>query len=229
MSASRFTTGLALLILPASLLYDCTDFVDPEPEAARILAPADYLPLASGTRWTYEFYEGDRTLRIETVREGGDMRDLEGEGRVRFDFVYGSLEGLESATKSIYAMAASGPREFYLDGFIWRLYHEPPIVLLPEDVRSSTEWNWAGNLELEDFEGRATASLTVDGPEEVVVPAGSFSALRVRAVYDPAELVITRWYARDVGLVEIEVALGAGAGAGVRRGARLLDHSRPSE
>ncbi|MHC4473606.1 MAG: hypothetical protein ACYS99_21910, partial [Planctomycetota bacterium] len=209
-------------------LSGCREPVDPEPEAAPILRPADYLPFAAGTRWTYEFFEGDRTLRIETVREGGDVRGLEGEGRVRFDFVYGSFEELESATKSIYAMPASGPREFYLDAFMWRIYHEPPIPLLPEEVRPAAEWTWSGQLEIEDFEGRASARLTLGGPEEVVVPAGTYSAVRVRAVYDPADLVITRWYARGVGLVKLAVVLGTEAEAGVRRGARLLAYSKPS-
>ena len=176
--------------------------------------PGEYVALEAGRRWTYEVFEGEQSRRIAMIAVDGDVRELDGR-RTDYDFVFGTLDTMDHmGTKSIYAMPATGPREFYFDGWDWRLGHEPPVVLVS---RGDREWNWEGTLEFDDFEGPARATLRMDGPVSVVVPAGAFDAYRIRAIYEPCDLAITRWFVRGVGLVRMDVKSD-----GIDRGVRLL-------
>jgi len=173
------------------------------PACAAPAAKGEWLPFAEGTRWTYAVRTADEAVTVHMVCEGGDVRTLDG-ADTRYEFVYGRPEHMgHDATKSIYAMAPDGPREFYFDGFALRLLHDPPLPLLPAGVKA---WTWTGTLGLGNDERAAIAHVTVEGPETVTVPAGTFRALRVRAEYDAPVHAITRWYARGVGLVRMEIA-----------------------
>ena len=167
----------------------------------------DYLPFAEDARWTYAVVRDSQAFDLEVVAEGGDVRELGGE-RVRFQFAYGTPAGEEhDITKSIYAMPASGPREFYLDAMTWALFHDPPIPLLPAgaELHAGPSWPWEGRVEFAEVEEASRATSTLLGFVDVRVPAGSYRALHTHTVYQPSGLQVSRWMVRGIGLVKVEV------------------------
>ena len=187
--------------------------------------PADYLPFEVGRTWVYEITD-DRgaVFRLSTELKGGDVRSMQGEERVRFMFVYGTpANANHDITKSIYALPSTGPCEYYFDAMTWSLWHKPPIPLLPPVVAVGNEIAWLGKVEYDDDEIEATAQVRVDGIETVATPSGAIETVRTRTVYKSVPLVVTRWFARGVGLVKMEMQV-----AGTTTSARLLSYAPPA-
>ena len=189
--------------------------------AAQPLPPDGWFPLADGTRWVYEVRNGERVERHDMKATGGDVRTLEG-AEVPYRFVYGRPPWADhDITKSIYAVPEAGAREFYLDASAWSLWHDPPVALLPPRPAVGAAWAWEGRFEYEAGERDASAAMTVEALEEIEVPAGRFSALRVRSTYDDG-VVVVRWFARGVGCVRLDVEGGSRP-----RGMKLVEYALP--
>jgi hypothetical protein len=185
----------------------------------------DYLPFEKGRIWVYEISDpSGKVFRLSAKVEGGDVRSLNGEDGVRYQFVYGTPAGKRhDVTKSIYALPRAGPCEYYFDAMRWALWHNPPIPLLPADIVVGREISWQGLVEYGDEEIKATARIRVEGIESVDTSTGVLETVRTRTVYDALALDVTRWFARGVGLVKMEVREGT-----VAVGVRLLSHAAPA-
>jgi len=149
-----------------------------------------YLPLDVGRRWTYEVrIEGYEPFVLATELKGGDVRDLDGAGRVFFPMVYGTRPGGDpDVTKSVYALAPDGPREFCFDALWWSVEHDPPIPLTRDAA-------WEGTVRLGSGAVETTARVRVEerGGE-----------LRATTTYAGAPLVIARTFRRGAGMTRFE-------------------------
>ena len=185
----------------------------------------EYLPFEIGRTWVYEITD-DRgaVFRLSTELKGGDVRSMQGKERVRFMFVYGTPAGIDhDITKSIYALPCTGPCEYHFDAMNWSLWHKPPIPLLPPVVAVGNEVAWQGKVKYDDEELGAAAQVRVDGIETMETPSGALEIVRTRTVYKSVPLIVTRWFARGIGLVKMEMET-----AGTTTSARLLSHSAPA-
>jgi len=191
--------------LPLLFLIGCATAVEHR--------PADYLPFEIARSWVYEIEDGSGSpFELSTQVLGGDIRDLADEEGVEFQMVYGRPKGAEhDITKSIYALASAGPREFYFDAMNWSLQHDPPIVLIPVDGESA----WTGTVALSREGVETRALVRVEGTENLKIGTKTVEVVRVRTTYSGSELVVTRWFARGIGLVKMEV-LGTSRTLGVR-------------
>lgn len=164
-------------------------------------------PFEPGRRWTYTARWVGRSWLVDATRNGGDVRELDGE-QVDYDFVYADLDDeMRDVMKSIYAMAPAGPREFYVDAFHVRLEHEPPVPILPpEEPAPGQTWTWTGSL-MTSFREKTTHELTttlrVIGVEEVATRDGPRKAVRIDETAQ--DLRISRWFAPGVGMARLEV------------------------
>jgi hypothetical protein len=75
---------------------------------------------------------------------------------------------------------------------------------------------WGGELSSRDTERKAVLEFTAEDEEEVVVPAGTYKARRVRMIgredgKDEKGIELTMWLAPDVGEVKRTVKLFRGA------------------
>ena len=194
----RYLRARMFRLLPLVILIGC---------AGRIHgSPADYLPFEVNRSWVYEIEDGTgKPFELSTRVLGGDLRDLADEQKVVFQMVYGRPDDSDhDITKSIYALALAGPREFCFDAMTWKLEHEPPIVLFPVDGDAP----WTGTVLLNRTGHVATARVCVDATERVKLADLTVEAVRVRTTYDGAPFAITRWFARGVGLVKMELLDG---------------------
>jgi hypothetical protein len=196
--------------------------------ASEPIDPASYLPMEEGRSWTFEVREGGRRFRLRHVQQGGDVRELEPFGRIRYDFTYGTPEGEDhEMSKSIWARTPGSPRLYYFDAFTWSSWFDPPLPILPDEPRVGSEWTWAGKVDFDyPDEVPSTARLTIVAEEEVEVPAGRFRAIRVEQVHEDPPVRVTRWLAPGVGLVrEVQVLRGADGGE-ERRSVELTEWSK---
>ncbi len=183
---------------------------------------ADYLPFEDGRTWVYEISTTDAgTYSLSNKSIGRDVRSLHDEERVVFKFVYGTPAGMDQdITKSIYALRAVGPCEYYFDAMTWALWHDPPIPLIPAGVAVGSEVDWAGKVEFDANKTPARARILVDARERLETPAGLLDTLRVQTSYEGRELEVTRWFARGIGMVRVEAR-----GEGQTSSAALVSHS----
>jgi hypothetical protein len=87
-------------------------------------------------------------------------------------------------------------------GRSWRI--DPPACLLKLPHEDGARWKYRVKAQPGGLAG-AEATNTAHGPEEVVVPAGKYQAIRVeyRGTRDSKEEAATFWYAPGVGLVKM--------------------------
>jgi len=92
---------------------------------------------------------------------------------------------------------------------------DPPMPLLKLPLATSgagSAWTWVGTFKLQAGSTPATADISVSGPEDTKVPAGSYKAykveerLHVKASPGDAATTITLWLAPNVGLVKQAVS-----------------------
>jgi hypothetical protein len=99
------------------------------------------------------------------------------------------------------------------------IFLEPPQTILPADPAPGRTWSWAGVIANDATRIDATA----EAEETVNVPAGAFTALRVRYVTKSSRGSgrAVRWFAPGVGLVKEEVEIDVKDGTPVRTRAEL--------
>ncbi|MHC4955174.1 MAG: hypothetical protein ACYTGZ_15065 [Planctomycetota bacterium] len=171
--------------------------------------------MQQGRNWVYEFTDPrGAEYRLTEELKGGDVRSLPDQERVEFRFIYGTPAGEKhDVTKSIYAMAKDGPREYYFDAMRWSLWHDPPIPLLPAEVAVGREVRWQGKVEPDNEEIPATAVVRVESIENA-------DTVRVKTTYGALPLEVTRWFKKGVGLVRMEMRAN-----GKTMSVRLLSYS----
>ncbi len=169
--------------------------------------PAAYTPLAQGSRWTYRVTQGATAIAITYTRKGGDVRHRAGVA-VRYLFLYGdSTEMGEMQAKSIYASPGAGLEEFFVDGLLTSMQHDPPVPLMPSTM-VGTSWEWSGKLALNHNQVSSRSTLRVAARERLTVGGVAYDTLRVEERVEPDSLRITRWFAKGVGMLRLAVEAG---------------------
>ncbi|MBA4067859.1 MAG: hypothetical protein C0501_29995 [Isosphaera sp.] len=148
--------------------------------------PAPYLPARKGTTWVYA-YDGGEVTYVVTAVEEKDGCKLVTQRRVVDDggMVFGTKVSVSD--KGLYLVDT---RDGDLDS---------PLPLLKLPAKAGDKWEVSV-----DRPKKLTGVVTVAGVEEVKVPAGAYTAVRVEWKYtlDGASQSRTYWYAPGVGLVK---------------------------
>ena len=120
--------------------------------AAKYAERDTYVPYEIGRAWTYSIEEkGQDPFTLATRVLGHDVRALGTERNVEFRMAYGRLAGMDQdVTKSIVAMASSGPRELVFNAWTWSIEHTPPIPLMPTSFEPGMKTKWKGVVEYRD-------------------------------------------------------------------------------
>jgi hypothetical protein len=163
--------------------------------------PADYYPLQVGMTWHYRATFGDQKPRSVVVRATGE-EEFEGKKCVVLDY----------DAKNIRLMRVEK------DGVYWHRKAYPAVLILKLPPRAGEQW-------IVDYKTptpvpeQVKETYSVATAEEVTVPAGKFSALRVTVDYasrpgDFPDTTIRQqyrfWYAPEAGLVKMTLADGNG-------------------
>lgn len=169
---------------------------------AAVLAQ-DYYPVAEGYTWTYEATSGDK--KKETVKK---IAGKEKVGEVDCFLVEDS--GMGGDFKKLYVSADKDGvtvhrmRREIARSWSWLKYP------LQKDAR------WGSELAAPDKKEKAILEFAVEDEEEVVVPAGTYKARRVRMIgkeegTQEKGIDLAMWYAPDIGEVKRTVTLTRGA------------------
>ncbi len=176
-------------------------------------APLPYFPLAEGYRWTYQLDGRYALTSIVIGRERGPYGPIAvirngltatgfSEGEVYFSVSDGQL------------LTHGGRLENY--GYTWSL--DPPLAILDRHRWAGDSWlasAWfraaIGEVAKDDKpEYRKHLTITIEGWERVVVPAGQFDACRVLYAPPPGwqcrEERTRVWFAEGIGFVKIELS-----------------------
>ncbi len=192
----------------------------PAPASAETACDHPYMPLRTGSSWTYSTPEGTMTWSVTSASGSSDsaeatmqiaMSELSmgthwscsAAGIVSYDFASLSVASLGEVA-SMEVVESSGaflpPAELMVPGYSWPLSYTLTIHVAAE------------GMEL-DLTTTSTGTSTVVGMETVSVPAGTFEALRVDGTdnitssgfmgMEPINFTVnsTYWYAEGVGIV----------------------------
>jgi hypothetical protein len=168
---------------------------------------ADFYPMTQGSTWTYQWtengYSGTATLTINGFERVNEVRTAK-----FFD---------EDDNYNCKALDPEGLKLYKEFDFEWGYtIYTPPFKQIPAQMyvgqthKSSSiakEYDPDGTLE---YEAKETTSVTLEGLEDVTVPAGSFTNCLKFSRFDTREPSFgwlrteggTFWLARDVGLVK---------------------------
>lgn len=178
------TVTLAILILSTSI---AGQWVKARP--AR-----DYFPLRVGNLWKYRHSEaGEFTLKVlkaEKQADGTTLYMLEKQSGGRVHSWYTNANGWVILRREVYVESDN----------LFVTYQPPKQILKNPPVPGATwTWNGKGAVQVEVSETNK-----VVGPERVVVPAGTFRAMKVVSVISEGAALktVTNWYADGVGLVK---------------------------
>jgi hypothetical protein len=162
-----------------------------------------YYPAEVGAKWVWEFSSGGtRTLIVTDVKDE-DSAKVVTVGEVAKD---GKTTYFATMRVSVGGLFEVGTRV---------LRREAPLCELKLPHKDGAKWEVVSKTEQNlrvggTFRDEETWQFTATGPEEVKVPAGTFTAIRVKAVR-ASESPRVYWYAPQVGLVkaQFESRLGA--------------------
>lgn len=173
-----------------------------------------YYPVVEGSLYYYRISSGEEVVRTFetdeisrkftiTVSGAGTESKIEGqctsEGIVIMESP-GSTTTLseEGSTSTVMTLSSSG-------------------VSLPNDLAAGSQWSQTIRVTTEGSESLIQMDYRAVGFEEVTVPAGTFTALKIEqdgyvTVFDQKVAMegLVGWYVKDVGLVKFEVPGGAG-------------------
>jgi hypothetical protein len=208
----RSGTNLLIVFLWTCLVAFSTAYYSSK--ASGIEQPeSSYFPMNKGDCWKYKCTlnvgEESRTKEVEL-----SMTDL-ADGRLPDGSIWHEME--RSFKSEVSSIPASKFWYIETDGWILHSpdnksalgYKELKIPIVPGfhwDARPSYQKMIPGPLSATPV-GPPSREGTVSGPEEIVVPAGKFQALKVQTHYCDGcmPLGINSWYAPDVGLVKREM------------------------
>lgn len=177
-------------------------------------APArDYFPLRVGDTWTYRTTPEPSEFTVKVLSEekqpdGATLYLLEKKAGVLVHTWYSKTNGWLNIT-----------REAYPEHEGLQIKHEKAKLFMKIPLVPNAAWSWSGKsttlMEL-------TESSRVVGLETVVVPAGTFRAMKVetKIAEGAGEVVRTFWYADGVGLIKSYSVSGS-----LKYGYELIDYS----
>ncbi len=150
---------------------------------------ADVLPLKDGTTWTYRTAAGQaievRILGASTVRTQVC--------RVQETSVGPQI------TQEHLAVTPEGLTAFKVENAFGTLEYPTPILRAKLPFKAGDAWT----VRLEESGRVNEYQYRTDGPEKVVVPAGTFEAWKVTATLPGGDkpATVATWYAKGVGMV----------------------------
>jgi hypothetical protein len=169
----------------------------------------DYWPMQVGNTWTIDTAVDGKSILLElTVVK----REATGAHEVDATLEY-QASGQEVQTE-VYHIDTKGISRVH-SGKGGANTITPPIPVLRYPVTYEDSWTWKGAISMGDQTFPATGTLSVHGPEEVVTPAGTFKAARVRldltvpgADGTSTQIVNDYWFAPEIGMVRQAMSLG---------------------
>jgi hypothetical protein len=134
-----------------------------------------------------------------------------------------SVRGYRTAGGLVWSVGDDGAVSLVSQAAPDRITYDPPLLVVPVDLRPGTTWTWTGQVTF-DKAGREPATLAepqrstfeVEAMEVVVAPAGRFPCLRVRERSSLGREVV-RWFSAGVGLVQEQEGPPGAAPTRVRR------------
>ena len=154
--------------------------------------PEPYFPTGKGARWVYDEQGSERVFAVTAVEEkdGAKLVTV-----TELPERSGGLSGRVAVSEKGLFQVGTG-----LAGFTY----DTPVCLLRLPHKPGDRWGFHihAQFNLKEYKGIKT----VRAAEEVVVPAGRYTAIPVVTDYaiDGAQQApITMWYARGVGLVKL--------------------------
>ncbi|BFM39112.1 hypothetical protein [Synechocystis sp. LKSZ1] len=159
--------------------------------------PPDYYPLPLEAWWKYQSTTSAgqkseftvKVLQAEKQNDGTSWIKTEVQSGSQFFVWYSKPKGQVLEHKTLYPQ-----------NNLTNLY-EPVKLFLKNPLTKGDRWNWKGT----GMMGVAIEETSqVVGAEEVVVPAGKFSAMKVETTVIQAgtEMKRTQWFANQVGMVK---------------------------
>jgi hypothetical protein len=160
--------------------------------------PPDYFPLRVNDWWKYKSTTGDGkqsefTTKVQSAEKNDDgtvVYLLDTISTQQIHDWYTKPNGLVLRLKEKYGENDSMSTQY-----------QPPYELIKNPLTASDSWQWTGKgmmgVDIND-------SSEVSGPEEAVVPAGHFRAMKVvtKITQGGSPITKTYWYADWVGLVK---------------------------
>ncbi len=165
--------------------------------------PTLYYPTEVGAKWVYTVCDADDATGREVVEVVMSVLEPRGEPGVKYVEVGTLVEGKSHSVGYHVAVSAGGLAEGKFEG-PEKFVRRTTTLRVPDTLDSRWEVKIEGR-------GDCKAIHTFRGAEEVEVPAGKFTALRVDTEYQYAHAAWQmwhRWYAPGVGLVKAERVKG---------------------
>jgi len=100
------------------------------------------------------------------------------------------------------------------------VHYNKPLLRIPFPVQAGKKWNWSG-LEIKDNDtGTVNVSGKIIGIDSVSTPAGKFAAVKIKSLIVSSagsKNEITEWFAKDIGMVKMQIAIQGGGVMGMLR------------
>ena len=195
------------------LMFTFTFFLLTMSAAAQKAPAPDYFPLRVGDSWTYRSTADGSEFTIKVLSE-----EKQADGTILY-----LLEKQAGAVIRTWYSKANGfvniLREAYEGHELQIKYDEKPRLHLKLPLVAGATWTWAGKS---TTQMDMTEASKVVGLETVVVPAGTFRAMKIETQVSegPAGVLKTYWYADGVGLVKSTSDSGQ-----IKYGFELADYS----
>ena len=213
----QFTSVLLAYGLSMSLSADAKDvnkvLVRKKPP------PPDYWPMRLDYWWKYQ------TETADGVKSGFTIKDIADE-KQDDKSIWHKLEIDSGVSKPIHDwyVKARGwvllNREVYVSNGM-KCVFAPPKQILKDPLLKGDTWQWDGTGMMD---AKISETNTVSGPDEIVVPAGKFLAMKVvtQSVQGGASVTKTYWYAPFIGIVQAVSESGS-----VKSTSKLVEYHFP--
>jgi hypothetical protein len=177
-----------LLTITALTLLAALAPAAPVPKGAD--KPTLYYPVKLGARWTYQSGSGERVLTVIRVEARGGTKVVH-VGHVEAGGKLTPFHVMEVSARGL-VQTHSGDQPL-----------DRPLTRLLQPADAGARWGYHVNFSQRDEQ---VGTYTCGPVEAVVVPAGTFRAVRVESAYTflGAAKSLALWYAADVGEVKME-------------------------
>jgi len=177
-----------------------------------------YFPLKVDNQWLFDTNIADQIQKDILFK----VTSKENVGEVEC-FVYESFVDGKSVQKEYYNFSEGALLAHKRESQGGRLIAvlDPPEPMLKFPLKADKEWTWSGKIQGDitgDFEFK------VLGEEEVEVPAGKFTAMKVEMsgkASDGSSASSVRWFVKDLGMVKEESQVGKLTVVGNLKGAKV--------
>jgi hypothetical protein len=98
--------------------------------------------------------------------------------------------------------------------------YDKPLLRVPFPVQVGQEWSWNGNEFINDETHTVNLKAKAAKFETITTPAGKFEALKVETTLETSQGTknnLTEWYAKDLGMVKMQIAIKGGGMLGFAR------------